>query len=218
MSRLTAESVRMAKANVRRWFIETSVGPAFLPGNGAAIQLAKDQALAVRSAAEEKIALSYAEIQARTVLHIFILVLVITGFSMLAGRLPEPAKAAVQWVSYGVYCLHGFIMLHDYWRWERGIFRLREAIGHSLSSRVPLPATLAGPVAMPEPNYRNWQTVAFLMAGLFLAYEMAAPLAKLSPWIPALLVAAMAGILFWFLGFALIQDIARLLPKDRSRR
>lgn len=218
MARVTAESIRMAKANVRRWFIETSTGPAFLPGSGAAILLSKDEALAVRSAAEKKIAVSYAEIQARTLLHIIVLVLVISGFAMLASRMPEPTRSIAQWTSYGVYFLHGLIVLHDYWRWERGIFLLRDAIGHSLRSRAPLPPSMAGPVATAEPDYRSWQTVVFLLAAFFLLYEVIGPLAEVSPWVPALLLAAMAGILFWLLGFALIQDVARLFPKDRSRR
>ncbi len=217
MARLDNTPNKMAKANVNRWFTHTQVGQVFLPGNGKAIPISHEEALAIRAGAERHIAQSYNAFQMRTIIHIILLIAIVVAIRYVRNGLDPSLDSILLYTSYGIYTAHGLFLLNDAWSWERSTMDLRDAITHALRAKSPLPPTLAGGRAVKEPNYRLLGNITFGIVGIFYLLKGVKIPEAVSPWLPAIGVGIVVGILAWVAGFVWLQRVGALAPKDGAR-
>lgn len=218
MARLDNSPVYVAKANVDRWFSKTPAGPAFLPGNGKALPVAEDVALGIRAGAEQFVARSYDGLQKRLLIHMFVLLAIIIGIDFIRAGLDPVLDDILLYISYALYTAHGLFALNDAWKWERSVLDLRDAIAHALREKVPLPPTLAGVHAVVEPDYRLLGGITFSIMAVFTLFIGVKLPEFISPWVPAIGLGVIVGIITWTAGFIWLQRIGALSPKDGPRR
>lgn len=217
MARLDNSAVRMAKANVDRWIVDTPAGPAFLPGNGQALPMSDDVARAIRAGAEAHIFRSYDTMQKKMWLHIVLFTATFVAVQFAATGQQPGVAAALKYLSYGLYSLHGALALIDAWKWERTVFDLRDAIALALRGKVPLAPHLAGPRAIVEPNHRVLGTIVFAtLAPFFVLKGVTLPTA-IPEWVPAVSLGVAIGVMVWVAGHAWLQKSGLLAPEDRTR-
>lgn len=218
MARLDNSPIRLAKANVDRWFAKTPAGPAFLPGNGKALPIDENVALGIRAGAEQFVARSYDDLQKRMLIHMVIIVLIVVAIQYIRSGLDPVLDTILLYISYALYTAHGLFALNDAWKWERSVMDLRDAIAHALREKVPLPPTLAGGQAVVEPDYRLLGGITFSIVALFMLFKGVKLPDFVSPWLPAIGVGVVVGIVTWIAGFVWLQRIGALPPEDGPRR
>lgn len=210
--------MRLAKANVDRWIVDTPAGPAFLPGDGNALPMTADVARAIRAGAEAHIFRSYDKLQKKMLLHMVLVVVTITAVQFAASGQSSGVGRALRYLSYALYSLHGLFALLDAWKWERSVLDLRDAITLSLRGNAPLPPHLAGPRAIVEPDYRILGTIVAATLAPFFALK-GVHLPHLVPaWVPAVSLGVAMGLMVWIAGHTWLQRSGLLAPEDRTRR
>jgi len=210
--------VRLAKANVDRWIVDTPAGPAFLPGDGNALPMTTDVARAIRAGAEAHIFRSYDALQKKMLLHVVLVAATIAAVQFAAADLSPPVEQALRFLSYGLYSVHGLFALLDGWKWERSVFDLRDAITLALRGNAPLPPHLAGPRAIIEPNYRILGTIVAATLAPFMVLKTVELPDIIPGWVPAISLGVAMGLMVWIAGHAWLQRLGLLAPEDGPRR
>jgi hypothetical protein len=225
MARPSLQTVRTAKANVARWFVETPVGVAFLPGDGRALPVSGDEAVAIRASAEARIVETRRQADRGALVLAMVTILGVAAFYHWQQRIEAGWHGSLDAVPYVISAACAVLMADIYWRWERGILLLREAIAHSLLARSSLPPEVAGPRARPEPNYRQLGKLVFALLALIEIAHLApafldgsTAVSESTEWFMIIAAGVIAAILFYIVGETVLAGLYPSPTKHRPRR
>ncbi len=131
------DTVKGARIAVDRWFVEIEGTPAFLPGDGAAIPIGREEFLAVRHGAYVKVSelVMSADAWAGRLVFGFVLVL------LLGGAVSSWAPAGFEKLAMALLIVagiaHAAFGLYEFVRRFREVENVRASIAFALRGRIP---------------------------------------------------------------------------------